>query len=79
MKYIVSLEGKKVVPQYTCIIEDISKETLAKVITLANKKYELLFNEFTSGRYGTFISLSEHMYGAYLTIVEVPTLEELVD
>lgn len=38
MKYIVSLEGKKVVPQYTCIIEDISKETLAKVITLANKK-----------------------------------------
>lgn len=79
MKYIVSLEGKKVMPQYVCIIDNTDKETLAKVITLANKAYNLKFNEFTKGRYGTFVSLSEHIYGAYLSIVEVPTLEELVD
>lgn len=82
MKYIVSIEGKKVMSSYICIIDDTKKETLAKVITLANKKYEeynLKFNEFTKGRFGSLISLSNLMYGAYLSIIEAPVLEELED
>lgn len=82
MKYIVSLEGTKVVPSYVCIINDTHKETLAKVITLANKEYEeynLRFNEFTKGKFGSLISLSNLMYGAYLSIIKAPVLEELED